>query len=242
MKHLLLSALLFILPANAQDKTNQSSTTNNSATITQIQSSYSHVEKAVRNAAVKVNTREGHGSGGLIKYKDMLLVLTAQHVADGRLGEAYLVATESEERLALLVYSDPLNDIAVLYVGQEFRYAKPMRWKTKSMLTPVTTSITYSGYPSWHSLLSFRGSVAGYELIPHRGQQIILQTYGYFGSSGSVIYDSDYNIVGVLWGVDVQRDGVHENIVWVSPIQKLNLDLALKPLCTGLGDKPRACR
>jgi len=236
MKHLLLFILLLMAPAKAQNNTNQNSA------ITQIHSSYSHVEKAVRNAAVKVKTRDGHGSGGLIKYKDMTLVITAQHVADGSLGEAYLVASEAEERLSVLIYSDPLNDIALLYLAEDFRYAKPMRWKTKQLLAPIATQITYSGYPSWHSLLSFRGSVAGYELIPHRGQQIILQTYGYFGSSGSVIYDSDYNIIGVLWGVDVQRDGVHENIVWVSPIQNLNMPLALEPLCTGLSDKPRACK
>ena len=236
MKHLLLSVLLLLAPAKAQNNINQNSA------ITQIHSSYSHVEKTVRNAAVKVKTRDGHGSGGLVKYKDMTLVITAQHVADGALGQAYLVASESEEKLSVLIYSDPLNDIALLYLAEDFRYAKPMKWKTKQLLTPIATQITYSGFPSWHSLLSFRGSVAGYELIPHRGQQIILQTYGYHGSSGSVIYDSDYNIVGVLWGVDVQRDGVHENIVWVSPIQNLNMPLALKPLCTGLSDKPRACK
>ena len=144
--------------------------------------------------------------------------------------------------MALLVYSDPLNDIAIVYLAEEFRYAKPMRWRTKNLLTSVGTNITYSGYPSWHSLLSFRGSVAGYELLPHKGQQIILQTYGYFGSSGSVIYDTDYNIVGVLWGIDTQSEGVHENIVWVAPIQNLNIDLALKPLCNGLSNTPRACR
>ena len=57
-----------------------------------------------------------------------------------------------------------------------------------------------------------------------------------------MVYDQDYSIVGVLWGVDVQRDGVHENIVWVSPIQNLNIKLALSPLCMGLVDNPRACR
>lgn len=239
MKHLLLSAMLLLMPAQAQ--TTENNAVNKNKT-TQIDSSYSHVERAVRKAAVKVNTPRGHGSGGLIKYKDMNLVLTAQHVANGPLGSTYLIGSESEEQLGILIYSDPLNDIAIVYLAEEFRYAKPMRWRTKNLLTPVGTSITYSGYPSWHSLLSFRGSVAGYELLPHKGQQIILQTYGYFGSSGSVIYDTDYNIVGVLWGIDTQSEGVHENIVWVAPIQNLNIDLAIKPLCNGLGNEPRACK
>jgi len=243
MKHILLSAMLLIFSANAQDTippvAGPDSQTN---TITQIDSSYSGVEKAVRKAAVKVVTRTGHGSGGLIKYKDMTLVLTAQHVADGPLGGTYLVSTESEDQLAVLIHADPLNDIAILYLVKDFENAKPMKWKTNDIISSVGDEITYSGYPSWHSLLSFRGSVAGYELAPGKEQQIILQTYGYFGSSGSVVYDDNYNIVGILWGVDVQRDGVHENIVWVSPIQNLNLKLALAPLCTGLSNKPKACR
>ena len=40
-------------------------------------------ERQVRQAAVKVNKPLGHGSGSLIKYKDLQLVLTAQHIADG---------------------------------------------------------------------------------------------------------------------------------------------------------------
>ena len=241
MKHLLLAAILFILPAQAQttSETTAESTANKT---TQIHTSYTMVEKAVRNAAVKVATPRGHGSGGLIKYKDMTLVLTAQHVADGALGTTYLLKTESETKAGVLIHADPLNDIALIYVLSQFEDAKPLRWKTKNTIADVGEEITYSGYPASHSLLSFRGSIAGYELIPGRGQQIILQTYGYFGSSGSVVYDEDYNIVGVLWGVDVQRDGVHENIVWVAPIQNLNIRLALRPLCMGIVDKPRACR
>ena len=242
MKHLLLSAILLIFSANAQDSTSVTTNTTQPNTTTQIHSSYTAVEKAVRKAAVKVVTPEGHGSGSLIKYKDMTLVLTAQHVADRELGTAYVVRTENEAQLAVLIHADPLNDIAVLYLTAEFEHAKPMKWRAKENISKVGEEITYSGYPSWHSLLSFRGSISGYELIPGRGQQIILQTYGYFGSSGSVIFDDEYNIVGILWGVDVQRDGVHENIVWVSPIQNLNIKLALRPLCIGMGDQPKACR
>ena len=90
--------------------------------------------------------------------------------------------------------------------------------------------------------MTYRGRVAGYEVHPHAGTQIMLNTYGWFGCSGSLIYDGDGRAVGILWGVDVQRDGVHENIVWVSPIQNLNIKLALRPLCIGMGDQPKACR
>ena len=244
VKHLLLSALMLFAPVSIQNTkaANVQTLEYNQSVTTQINNSYSHMEKKVRNAAVKVATHTGHGSGTLVKYKDMILVLTAHHVADGRLGEQYLIQTETEQSLGILIYTDPLNDIAIIYPLKEFRYAKPMKWKTSSTIGEVATDITYSGYPSWHSLLSFRGQIAGYELIPDKGQQIILQTYGYFGSSGSGVYDNKGNLVGILWAVDIQREGIHENIVWVTPIQKLDLRLAIRPLCLGMGNEPKACR
>ena len=226
----------------AQVSDNQTSVTEQSLSTTQINNRYSSIEKKVRNAAVKVATSRGHGSGTLIKFKDMVLVLTARHVADGRLGQDYLLQTESEQRSGVLIYSDPLNDIAIIYPTRSFENAKPMKWKVRDTIAKVGENITYSGYPSWHNLLSFRGQTAGYELLPGKGQQIILQTYGYFGSSGSGIYDTEGNLVGILWAIDSQREGVHENIVWVSPIQNLDIKLALDPLCRGMANKPKACR
>ena len=53
----------------------------------EISSQFSEVETKVRNAAVRVITAEGgHGSGSLIQYKDMQLIVTAQHVASDLVG------------------------------------------------------------------------------------------------------------------------------------------------------------
>jgi len=246
MKRLLsiiFGVLILVSPAYAQ--TIAAPTTQNENLTTQISNSLSVTERKVRNASVRVLTGNGHGTGGLINYKGMHLVLTAHHVADGSLGASYLLATESEHRMAVLVYKDPLNDMSLLYVPNEFEYAQPMRWRPRTELIDVGQTITYSGFPSWHSLLSFRGHVAGFETHPEAGRQIILQTYGWFGCSGSVIYDNDGKIIGVLWAVDVERRPsfqVQENMIWVSPIQNLNIDLALTALCNGLPEKPRACR
>ena len=231
----LLAVVTFSLPAAAQ-------TADNARLTKEINNSFSLVEKRVREAAVKVVTPRGHGSGGLVKYKDMQLVLTARHVTDGPLGKTYLVISQAEQKLAILIYSDPLNDIALLYLPSEIEYSTPMKYKPRKDLVQAGEDITYSGFPSWHSLLSFRGQVAGFEIDPHAGQQIILQTFGYFGSSGSVVYDNDGHIVGILWGVDVQGGQVQENIVWVSPIQNLDIRLALRALCRGLPEPARACK
>lgn len=241
MKKILLIVAALLLPVTAA----ATPATQNKNLTTQISNSLSVVEKKVRSASVRVMTGQGHGTGGLINYKGMHLVLTAHHVADGALGASYLLATETERRMAVLVYKDPLNDMSLLYLPSKFEYAEPMRWRPRSELIEVGQTITYSGFPSWHSLLSFRGHVAGFETHPEAGRQIILQTYGWFGCSGSVIYDNEGKIIGVLWAVDVERSPsfqIQENMIWVSPIQNLNIDLALTALCNGMPDKPRACR
>jgi hypothetical protein len=109
----------------------------------------------------------------------------------------------------------------------------------------VGSEITYSGHPSWHSLMTYRGYIAGIEHLDGRGPQLMLNTYGWFGCSGSVIYDTSGDIVGILWGVDIETRPdlqVQENMIWVSPIQNLDMTLAISELCIALEDEPRACR
>jgi len=212
-----------------------------------INESLTMVEEKVRQAAVKVIRFEGgHGSGSLIKYKGSQFVITAQHVADADLGQTYILQSRTEQKLAVLIYADPLNDIAVLYLAkhERFKRIKPMSFKTVKKIPAVGTKINYSGYPSSHSLLSFRGSIAGYEFERGGGTQIILNIFGWFGSSGSVIYDEYGKIVGVLWGIDVDhyREQINENIVWVSPIQNLDMEMALRPLCTEIPQLVEACK
>tara|TARA_R110002020_G_scaffold153734_1_gene333176 strand:+ start:1338 stop:2042 length:705 start_codon:yes stop_codon:yes gene_type:complete len=207
-----------------------------------VSDSMSSVEKEVRNSAVRVLTGNGHGSGGLIRYKDFQLVLTANHVTDGPLGSTYLVKSAFEDKLAVLIYSDPLHDMSVLYLPAKFEHTKGIKWKPASEMPAVGDALTYSGYPAWHSLMTYRGRVAGFEIHPKAGPQIMLNTYGWFGCSGSLIYNIKGEMIGILWGVDTQRGQVQENMIWVAPIQNIDMKLALEALCTGMKGNPKACR
>lgn len=213
-----------------------------------INSKMSTIETRVRQAAVRVTTpfMGGHGSGSYIKYKDVYLVITAQHVTDGPLGKNYLVNHKSESHVGTLIYADPHNDIAVLYLTTPFRTIEPMKFNPLDDVAGVGANVVYSGYPSTHKLMSFTGRVAGYENGPGIGKHIILQTYGWFGCSGSVIYTLKGEIVGVLYGVDVEyypNTQVQENMIWVAPINKLKIDKAMGAFCRGYpGKRPKACR
>jgi hypothetical protein len=214
-----------------------------------VNSSMRVLEKKARAAAVKVTKPYfgGHGSGSYILYKDIHVVITAQHVADGALGTNYLVSHGTEDRIATLIYSDKTDDIAVLYVSYKFIKTEPMKYLPLERTADLGVEIYYSGFPSTHKLMSFNGRVAGYENSGRVGDKhIILQTYGWFGCSGSVIYDSQGRQVGVLYGVDVEYNPnmqVQENMIWVVPMHQLDMTKALKPICDGYKTKkPRACK
>lgn len=212
--------------------------------VEKVNKSLTSVEKKVRNAAVKVVTSGGHGSGTVVEYKDITLVLTAKHVADGRLGMEYLIATENEQRTGVLIYQSREHDVAVLVLKSEFHHLKPMSWKPAKKYD-VGTDIVYSGHPSWHKLMSFQGRIVGYEQDPEAGTQLIVNTYGWFGCSGSGIYNTDGEIVGILYGVDIQYAygaQIQENMIWVAPIKNIDINTSLDAFCRGTVKKYKACQ
>jgi len=232
----ILFALVFALSgvARAEDLITEA-VSNQTVALIVSDASMSMTERKVRTAAVRVFTKGGgHGSGSYIKHKDFHFILTAQHVADGPVYSDYIVKKGEESKKAILVWSDKTTDIAVLMLLTPFETITPMSFKITSDIPEVGTEISYSGYPSSHQLMSIRGRVAGYEQKNGAGTQIMLHTYGWFGCSGSVIYNKKEEIIGVLWGVDVEYYpgmAVVEEMVWVIPVQKLKMDEVVENTC-----------
>jgi len=183
-------------------------------------SSLKGVEKKVRNAAVKVMSGGGHGSGTYVKYKGFHLIITAAHVTVGEIGDPYEIqAGPGINVIGRLVYEDRNIDAAAILVAP-IPGKDPMKYKPLNLKAGVGTNTVYSGYPSDLNLLTIRGSVAGYEWVSPNGPVILLHTYGWFGCSGSGIYDERGNFVGILWGVSVEMafvPQVVEDIIWVTP-------------------------
>ena len=130
--------------------------------------------------------------------------------------------------------ADAGDDIAVLYLPEKFNSIEPMKYKPTKKISSVSERVTYSGFPSSHKLMTIRGRVAGYGDKEESGKQIILHTYGWFGCSGSVIYNTSGEIVGVLWGVDAEyypSVAVIEDMIWVVPIQELDIQIPINRIC-----------
>jgi len=202
-------------------------------------------EQKVRDAAVKVISGEGHGSGSLVKYKGLTLLITAEHVANGTLGSTHYAMKGNETKAAILIYSDSLHDISVLYMIDDFYAVTPLKYSPREEIIEVGSEITYSGFPSSHQLMTFRGRVAGYETRQDAGIQILLHTHGWMGCSGSMVYDQNGDIVGILWGVSIEHRPslqIIGNLVWIQPIQVFNIEHSLEVLCRSGEIRARACK
>ena len=203
-----------------------------------------HVEKNVRRAAVKVRRGGGHGSGSYVMLGGFHVIITAQHVADGVIGSTYTIAPPTGKSVSgRLVWSNEVDDIAVILVP-EIESRRPMHFDPLDEPAQVGTVVTYSGHPSHFSLLSFRGMIAGQEKL-RKGKSLVLHSYGWFGCSGSVVYDLEGQMVGVLWGVSVAGRSygarIQEDLTFLTPAHKIKEKAVVKAIC-GATPSPQRCR
>ena len=181
-------------------------------------------EQRARSAAVKVRSllQGGHGSGTYMIAHGRRVVVTAAHVVrnesvmaiDGRDGETVV---------GQVVFMDADIDIAVLVVPEmETRTAMRYRPQHRYDDRLVGTDITYTGFPSHHDLLTIRGYVSAVE----KGH-IVTNMFGWFGSSGSGVFDHRGRYLGCVSGIDIGTfaGGTRiplESIVWVAPVSMID--------------------
>lgn len=188
-----------------------------------------------RYATVKVFTPgSGRGTGTYVTYKDRYLVVTAAHVVDdSQQSYVWVVTPERERSKGWIVYFDREEDICILAVKKlESILAVPLR--INRSLPEIGETLTYSGYPGHHDLLTLRGDVAGIETISDGRTKITVHTYGWPGASGSGFFDKEGYYVGVLVALPVGRGYVPqllETIVFATPISLLDLEKLEANLC-----------
>jgi len=182
-------------------------------------------EQRARSAAVKVRSllQGGHGSGTYMIAHGRRVVVTAAHVVrsesvmaiDGRDGETVV---------GQVVFVDDRNDLAFLVVPEmETRTAMRFRAEQRYDERLMGTSLTYTGFPSHHDLLTIRGYIAALE-----HNMLVTNMFGWFGSSGSGVFDQRGRLMGIVSGIDVGNIGFRiplESIVWVAPISTIDLEM-----------------
>lgn len=134
----------------------------------------------------------GHGSGNLFYYYDEYFVITAAHVVDSNL--EYLIQEHNGNTLACkLIYRDIGNDIALLKPYGEFTVTQGSPYLVNMQESLVAKELYYAGNPGELNHVAIRGWVAESD---HR--TVTLQSFGWPGSSGSVVFDALGRVIGVV--------------------------------------------
>jgi S1-C subfamily serine protease len=177
-------------------------------------------EKRTRQAAVKVRSLlyGGHGSGTYMVAYDRRIVTTAAHVVRNE-STMLIEGRDGEAVIGKVIFTDVSVDIAFLVVPEiksrtAIRYRPEMKYDERL----VGKNLTYTGFPSHHDLLTIRGYVSALE-----HNMIVSNMFGWFGSSGSGVFDQSGRYLGCVSGIDVGRYGMGqrvpiEEIVWVGQI------------------------
>ena len=179
-------------------------------------------EKRARNAAVKVRSllQGGHGSGTYAIVHNRRVVITAAHVVRSETVMA-IDGRDGETVVGKVVFTDIHNDVAFLVVPEmETRVAVKYRPYRSYDERLIGANLTYTGFPSHHDLLTIRGYVAALE-----HEMVVTNMFGWFGSSGSGVFDERGRLVGVVSGIDVGNIGFRlplETIVWVAPVSPID--------------------
>tara|TARA_R110000824_G_scaffold31488_2_gene102404 strand:- start:2223 stop:3050 length:828 start_codon:yes stop_codon:yes gene_type:complete len=185
-------------------------------------SNLSLMEQRARSAAVKVESLlgSGHGSGTYMIAYGQRVVVTAAHVVEGST-TMRIVGRNNESVVGRVVFRDDSADIAFLVVP-EIKTRTAIRYRPQMFYDErlLGTKLTYTGFPSHHDLLTIRGYIAALER-----SYVVTNMFGWFGSSGSGVFDHRGRLVGVVSGIDVGRYIIPlplEDIVWVAPMSTID--------------------
>lgn len=201
-------------------------------------------EKKSRSSAVRVVRpfSEGHGSGTYMKMHGRLVVVTAAHVVEGYT-VMFLREADGTQSAARVIYKDDEADIAVLQAPElKSRVAIPYRPK-KNDKNLLGAYVSYTGFPGRHELITIRGHVASLER-----NMIVINMFGWFGASGSGVFDREGRFLGVVSAIDVGNIGVPiplDSIVWVAPAwdideETLKIRVVTAPPLTAFNSFPGA--
>jgi S1-C subfamily serine protease len=156
---------------------------------------YKAVQSTVKILALSLEGGAS-GTGTYFNYKGQTFVITAAHVLED---SVLVIAERGDEKVNLLpVWVDDVNDVAILIPLQEMTRIRPHKLSLAKHLD-LGEELFYAGFPGGLGPLFLKGSVSAVSLP----DLVIMQSYGWGGASGSAVYNSSGNLIGIVVGINV---------------------------------------
>tara|TARA_R110002020_G_scaffold37239_17_gene112603 strand:+ start:38091 stop:38822 length:732 start_codon:yes stop_codon:yes gene_type:complete len=187
-----------------------------------------------RNSTVKIYSTMAYdyppfispiiATGTYVFYGDKFYILTAAHVVNDCESLTFVTSADEIAPCFDIIYLNYDSDIALVELTGPLSDKTPVKLDNtinRSKDYSIGEEIYYTGYPNDSGLLTIKGQIAGYTY-----DKFLMQSYAWNGASGSGIFNTDGELIGVLSAIQVGYDGVSveliESIVYGVPIAEID--------------------
>ena len=133
----------------------------------------------------------GMGSGNYFKIGKHRFIITAAHVVNGT-DEVLIMEKGSSSTGATVIYLDNDADIAILVPHQRLKYTKATSFR-RDINNQMGEKVYHCGHPSGQGWHMSEGLLTG-----TNSNVLMINTFAWPGSSGSVVFDESGRVIGVL--------------------------------------------
>lgn len=136
------------------------------------------------------------GSGNYFHIHGHTFILTAAHVVDGF--EAIAITERSGDmHRARVMHIDHSIDLAIIKADAPLKFTKAIDYRPSKKID-IGKEVFYCGQPNQMYFSTYHGRIAGLS-----GQYILVDTFAWPGSSGSVIFNKEGQPTGVVSSVSM---------------------------------------
>jgi len=161
----------------------------------------------------------GTGSGNYFRLGRHRFIITAAHVVEGQ-AEILIIEKGSIMTKAAAVYVDKDADIAILIPEEKLKYTKAVPFR-RDINNQMGEKIYHCGHPAQEGWHISEGILTG-----THNDVLMLNTFAWPGSSGSVVFDVSGRVVGVISALRVDAPfglpAMIEHLVLASNIKMLD--------------------